>query len=130
MTEYTDDADKAIREAPRTVQAGDLVSHVDDPLRSLGRVYVVDDDGTASVQIPGQRVQHGIPVDRLTFVERPEAFASIEFNGHDEIDDTEISYAFVIVDTPEQIMRDVETFGRTEGYTVVNSHVPEPETED
>lgn len=129
MTEYTDEADQAIQEAPRQVRAGDMVSHVDDPLRELGHVFSLNDDGTAAVYFLGQGVRHGIPVERLKFRERPEAFASIEFNGYDDVDDAEVSYAFVHIGSPVNIAEDIAVFGKTEGYTIMDSFVPSPETD-
>jgi hypothetical protein len=129
MTEYTDEADREITDARRTVQCGDLVTHCDALYVILGRVYAVDDDGTASVSWSGQGADHGIPVDRLKYMERPEAYACVEFNGHDEIDGEETSYAFVVTGEAAGVMADLEMYQRTAHYTVTSSYIPAPAEE-
>lgn len=124
MTEYSDAVDREIQEAPRSVQPGDLVRHKDDPFRELGWVFALDDDGKASVHLMGLTVQDGIPVDRLVFVERPEAYACVEFNGHDDVDNTTVSYAFVDTGTAQWIADSLDLYRKINGYTVLDSFVP------
>jgi hypothetical protein len=130
MTEYTDEADHAIRDAPRTVQPGDLVTHKHVPYGVFGRVFAVDDDGTSGVQWEGREVRHGVPTEQLTFIERPEAYMCLEFNGHDEIDDTDISYACVATGSASEVLSYMGVLQRTDGYTVVNSFIPEPPVDE
>lgn len=119
MSAYTEDADKAIMAAQRTVEPGDLVTHEDDIGGILGRVFTVVDD---TVQVIWSQTGRCVSVaaDRIHFLERPEAYVSVEYSP-DESNGEENSYRFVAVGTAEEVRQDMAVYGRSAQHTVVCS---------
>src|ERR1044072_712919 len=120
MNEYTEEADRAITAARRPVEPGDLVTHEDDIGGILGRVFSVDD---TQAQVSWSHSSPCVTVskDRLHFLERPEFYACVSFQGTDEISGEDISYCFVSTGTAEEIQRDLTVYGPNSSYTVSSS---------
>jgi|SRR5687768_265804 len=128
MTEAVQETTDA--EISPTIQPGDLVTHEDGPYFMRGEIYAVT-DGVASVEWPGVDVHDGIPVERLRFVSRPAAYVCLSFHGTDDVDGGDRTYRFVHTsEDPDVIRGDVDFYGRTAGYTVESSYVPESPGED
>lgn len=133
MTEHTDETNEGVSASPRTIQAGDIVAHVDVPYCILGNVYAVQ-DGQASVDWSGTDMRDGVPVERLRLIQRPDAYVCVSYEGHDEVTGERNAYRFVHTsdydDTTDQVVEDIAFYGKTAGYIIVDSYVPTAPDQD
>lgn len=122
MTQYTDEADQAITAVQRTVLPGDQVTHEDATMVLLGRVCFVE-EGNVSVLWEGSDTPTPVAADRVHFLERPDSFACVTFEGHDDVSDTPMKYTLMCLGSPDTIREDLEVYGKIPGYTVHSSRV-------
>lgn len=113
----------AVATEPR-VRPGDLVGHVDLDSSVNGRVFAVEGE-FARVAWCGNGVGHAVALDRLTFLERPEAYVCVTFAGYDPREEDQVTYDWVSAGSAEDIADDIKVYEVTKGYTVVSSFVPE-----
>lgn len=127
MTAYTEEADKAITAAQRTVEPGDLVTHEDLQGCVHGRVFSVE-EGTVHVLWGTSGTPHPTQAERVHFLERPNSYACVTVTGKDEVGGSDMDYTFVSVGTADEIREDLQTYRKVPTYTV-NSFRVEGETD-
>jgi len=124
MTTYTDEADKAITAAQRTVEPGDLVTHEDDIGGILGRVFALEGH---MVSVLWSHSGKCVPVaaDRVHFLERPEAFVAVSYRGEDGITGEMVEYCFVSEGPVDAVRKDIATYEKLPTYIIVASRLGE-----
>lgn len=110
------------------IRPGDVVCHVDLDSSVNGRVFAVEGE-FARVAWCGNGVGRAVALDRLRFLERPEAYACVSFAGYDPREEDQVTYDWVSAGSADDVAEDIRVYEVTRGYTVVSSFVPSDDGE-
>lgn len=125
MTAYTDEVDRDIVNYPRTIEPGDLVTRKGHSTSFGHAVWVDVEDNGVGVLWPEDWETWAYDIQDIVYVERPEAYVSLMYNGHDTRGEV-LQYDLVLVGTPEFVIVNLENFQKAEGFTVRSSRLGDP----
>lgn len=117
------------------LEPGDLVAHEDIPQRlATGRVARADDDNPGNVVVIwSDMTAVSVASERLKLIERPEAYAIVDFEGWQARHPDEVTidpYTFVVTGTAEPVGDDVAIYQDAPRYRVVSFRLGRGESQE